>query len=60
MLPLQHTILVVKVPPNTRKEWATLVDKSIFARIQTFTFSILFYLTLDITCTSRQDIDIFI
>ena len=56
----QYMILVAKVRPITRKESATLADKSIFAKIQTFTFSILFYLTLDITCTSNQDIDIVI
>ena len=56
----QHMIRVAKIAQITRKELATLADKSIFARIQTFTFSILFHLTLDITCTSNQDIYIYI
>jgi hypothetical protein len=53
---------VPEVTPIKRKEFQTLTDKSIFARIQIFTFSIFFYitldLTLDLTCTSNQDIDI--
>jgi hypothetical protein len=53
-------ILAAKTMEITRKESAILADKSIFARIENSTFSSLFYITLDITCTSNQDIDIVI